>query len=156
MHFTPRERNIYRFHDGNGRREADPWRLMQALADSPDCNLSDDGALASSGTPAAAPAFRRVVSLIQQAFGVQPFHRERWLYFLSRRRGLTDLECLSLLADFSAYLARLRFPHAPSRTPSPPGGPESSDDDPGTGNGSGWSSTASAPTSAAPYPCPSP
>lgn len=141
--YSPQERLIYSYHDGEKVVRADPAVLYRRLMDvGPE--LSADIAVACSPMPVRAEATAKAEGKVRAIFGLKPF----------ADGGLGEAEAYELLDHFAGYcdgvkknLARLPIYFPSSAKPSPKGGsttPPTSD----------CGSTASVPSTAEPAPSP--
>jgi hypothetical protein len=97
-----REREIFKYHDGERERAADPVAIMRAMANHPTLDLqqnvqemqAEDLKVQTSATVVAVNATREI-------FGVKPWSEEN-------PDGLTEMETLDLLAEFVNYSAELK------------------------------------------------
>lgn len=118
--YTPRERAIYRYFNGVREVAVDPLRVQRELAAVPDLDLETDAKLAGLATPnpESAKSFDRLVEAVRKVFQVQPLSEDGI--------GLTDAECVELLASFALYIADVKKKAQACLTSAPPTEPTSS------------------------------
>jgi hypothetical protein len=132
--FRPKERLIYRYHDGQRDRLGDPLEIVRRLTGRDGFSLDIDGKLAFGETPEAPKALERLVEAVRDVFGVKRLEDG----------GMTESECLGLLLHFMEYVAEVQRDLAPLPTsPVPTGCPAGNGST--TTRSSDCGSTASAP-----------
>ena len=102
-----RERSIFGFWDGQKWRRVDPLPVFRALDSDPEFNSSRDAQAADEGDPAACA---RAVAATRRAFNLPEF---------DGTRGLTETECLLLLADFWQFCGDIKKKANPSQISRP-------------------------------------
>ena len=152
------ERCIYHFHDGSRWREVDPLRVQVLLYEDPEFDHNLKLATLTVEHPGAQAqarqAFLSLTATIRRSFGVEEFNTDE----ASRRRGLTDAECLALLSHYSQFMGELKKKAgiADSLTPPSAAASAASAGPSATPSTSASSSTANGSRTASPSPSPSP
>lgn len=102
--WKPKERNIYRYWNGEKDVEADPLEIQLAIANSKD-DLTREIEVMGLTHPEAkgqGEAFSRVVETVRNVFKVPAFSSN------GDRHGLTAQECIELLTHFFGFLNELK------------------------------------------------
>jgi len=99
--FSDKERMIFRYHNGTKQIAADPLVIQRKLLSQKDVDLDSEFRLAVSDTKESLAAISRVVDVIRFSFGVKPLDPET-------EEGLTDTECLQLMASYAEFLNELK------------------------------------------------
>lgn len=131
-----RTREIFRFWDGRRWRYADPLAVARALENNERFDWTTHPALTATGD---LDALKVTADAVREAFALPLF---------DGRHGLTEGECLSLLADFTDYLDSLKK----NTSPSPMWPVSTASDDPSPTKSS--SDSGSTVTEATPEPLP--
>lgn len=147
------ERDIYEYHNGSHAVAVDPLALHELITQHPELDtelkiLSTQSAMVQTGKP---EAFRNLVQIVRDVFKVAPFEQDA----KGKALGLTNAECLELLAHFFAYLATLKKTLDPSPISAPPGAPPASDVPSPMPSASDSTSTPTVPSSDTPPASPS-
>lgn len=128
-----RRRSIFRYWDGARNRFADPMAIYRALQQHPRFNWDVHPALIDCGD---LDALALTAEAVRTAFGIAPVEQD----------GLTEAECVTLLAAFVGYLEALKKNGSPTPTlPAPSEPAPSTPATPDTSEPSASGSTASAP-----------
>lgn len=109
--FSLENRSIYKYHNGTKYVLADPLAIYRTLASFPDIDLDRDLkvlGLAFRPNPATDPGlekeivgtFGRLIGAIRQAFKVSEFQVQED----GTPIGLTEEECMLLLADYADFI----------------------------------------------------
>jgi len=149
--FFPKEREIYRYFDGQKVRSADPMRLYQKLK-GVSADLEIEFKVARSGMKGADEAYNKAVSRIHGIFDTKPLEEG----------GITDVEAVNLFGHFWNYSGGVKKKVPPHTTPSTgtsegtPTNTESAQEKPSpTSPTSDSGSTAAEPTTESPTEPPS-
>lgn len=133
-----RRRSIFPFFDGTAARWADPMAVYRELQRHPRFNWDIHPALIDTGD---LDALAVTAEAVRSAFGLKD----------AAAGGLTEAECVALLARFVAYLDALKKNGSPAPIlPEPTGRAFSTPTTPGTNAPSASGSTVSEPRPAAP------
>ncbi len=134
-------RGLFQFHDGRRRRKVDPLDVTRRLFDAKDFDWDETPKLLQTGlAPIQLEAFGAIAKAVRAAFDLPTVDRG----------GLTETECLELLARFRDYLGDVKkngslFPISPVSTES-----QSSEEVFPTKPGSGFGLTEAAPSTEPP------
>jgi len=101
-------KQIFQYWNGQAWCYADPMVVLRGLQDHPTFNWERYPVLVTKGDLG---ALKVCADAIRDVFGIDPFNGVTG-------RGLTEEECLGLLADFSAYTSGVKKNGSPSPTPS--------------------------------------
>lgn len=114
-YFTPRRpaRGIFHFWDGQRDRAVDPFEILRAIANDPECVPDREAALMLVGDD---DATQKTIRCVRRVFGVKPFSEG----------GLLEDECLQLIEAFYDFLSALKKNTSGSPISSEPTAPESS------------------------------
>lgn len=146
--YTPGERRIYRYFDGEKDVAVDPMPLWKRLMEH-GTDLSIKLRVAYSESKANVQAHTDLVKKIREVFVLKPFEEG----------GLTESETVNLLHHFLTFVGVIKK-NSPSSTTepgegTPPTSSPSSEDAPPTRSGSDSTSTATATSTDMPPPSPS-
>lgn len=144
-HYTPQERRIYAYFDGEKTRRVDPlvlWRkVMEKYED-----FKVEVKVAFSPSKDAAAAWQQAVGRIRLMFDVKPWDE-------ATGAGLTEDECFDLIDHFTAYMDALKKGSSPMQTSAEETSgvtASTSAANPPTSNTSASGPTANAPSTATP------
>jgi len=99
--FSKEERLIFRYHNGSKQIAADPLVIQRKILSQKNIDLDSEFRIAVSDTKESLDAISRVVGVIRSAFGVKELDPET-------EEGLTDTECLQLMASYAEFLNELK------------------------------------------------
>jgi hypothetical protein len=91
------DRRIFKFHDGQRKRSADPLAAWCCLHDDPAFVIDRDLRLVDAGDSA---ALKITTAAVRRAFNLKPWSETDG--------GMTEAECLALLATFMEYMNTLK------------------------------------------------
>lgn len=100
--FTKKERQIFRFYDGEKMVGRDPITIQTKLATS-HADWEVDIALLRGGTKESFEAYDRLVSGARNAFGVKAFDEVD-----GKESGLLDAEVMEILIDYVGFLDEVK------------------------------------------------
>ena len=101
---SKQKRHLFRFEADGRQRYADPVRAIGMLVAAPDFDLERDGGLLEvEDQKVAAGARARCAMAARLAFNLEEFNDSN-----GRPHGVTELECLQILNEFSVYLDALK------------------------------------------------
>lgn len=145
--YRVRERQIYRYFDGQKEVAADPLVLYKRVMDVRPA-LAVDIKVARAGMMGSKEAHEAVLGYVRQVFNLKPL----------ADGGLTEAEALGLLDHFLAYVDGVKKntrPSATSAAETSEASPSSSGEGPPTPSTSDSGATASGPSTGTPGPPPS-
>lgn len=97
-----RRRNLFQFFDGTRYRRADPWVIYRQLYNDDEFVIgkepNDPADMLTDAMNLEEPAFSKCVACGHRALGTQPF---------DGKRGLSEVEVVSVVADFLVWIDAL-------------------------------------------------
>lgn len=102
--FKPKERNIFKYHNGEKVVGIDPFLVQKKMGLNEECDFETDFKLLELADKTSLEAFDRLVKAARVAFNIKDFSVDD----NDAETGLMDLEVMELLVDFGNWVGELK------------------------------------------------